>query len=168
MIVVFDTSLVLNLSRIGRLELLPLLYREVLISDAVYRELIDSERDLPPAIDITSLPWLIVAAAKDQNRVLELRERLDPGEAEAIVLAIERRADVLLVDERRGRRIATAEGLTVTGLLGVVVRAKEAGQSIWPSLARPLELRNTGLVPAGLGAVIALNSDAGGQGNTIQ
>ena len=50
-------------------------------------------------------------------------------------LAIERRADVLLVDERRGRRIATAEGLAVTGLLGVVVRAKEAGSL---DLAKPV------------------------------
>lgn len=67
------------------------------------------------------MPWLRVAAAADQNRVQELREDLDAGEAEAIVLAIERRADLLLVDERRGRRTATAAGLTVTGLLGVLV-----------------------------------------------
>lgn len=59
--------------------------------------------------------------------MLALRERLDPGEAEAIVLAIERRADVLLVDERLGRRTATEAGLKVTGLLGVVAKAKEAG-----------------------------------------
>jgi hypothetical protein len=59
--------------------------------------------------------------------VQEFREDLDRGEAEAIVLAIERRADLLLVDERRGRRIASAAGLTVTGLLGVVARAKRAG-----------------------------------------
>ena len=57
----------------------------------------------------------------------KLREDLDPGEAEAIVLAIERRADLLLVDERRARQIATAAGLTVTGLLGTVARAKLAG-----------------------------------------
>ena len=43
------------------------------------------------------------------------------------MLAIERRADLLLVDERRGRRIAAAAGLTITGLLGVVVMAKRAG-----------------------------------------
>jgi len=73
-----------------------------------------SKRDLPPAFELASAPWLIVATATDQDRVQELREDLDPGEAEAIALAI-------------GRRAATAAGLTVTGLLGVVARAKRAG-----------------------------------------
>jgi predicted nucleic acid-binding protein len=127
LIVVSDTSPVLNLARIGRLELLPLLYEQVLIPSAVFEELTASERDLPPAIDLASEPWLMVASAKDQTRVKELRKHLDVGEAEAIVLAVERRADLLLVDERRGRRTATAAGLTVTGLLGVVAGAKQAG-----------------------------------------
>jgi uncharacterized protein len=109
------------------LEFLPLLYKQVLIPSAVFEELMASKRDLPPAIDLASQPWLIVASAKDHTRVQELREHLDPGEAEAIVLAVERRADLLLVDERCGRRTATAAGLTVTGLLGVVVRAKRSG-----------------------------------------
>jgi len=116
LIVVSDTSPILNLARIGRLELLPLLYHQVLIPPTVYAELTRSKVDLPPAIDLASAPWLIIAAAKDQNRVQELREELDPGEAEAIVLAIERRADLLLVDERRGRRTATAAGLTVSSV----------------------------------------------------
>jgi predicted nucleic acid-binding protein len=90
LIVVSDTSPVLNLARIGRLELLRLLCREVLIPFAVYRELTDSKRDLPPAIDLASMPWLIVAAAANQNRVQELRRNPDPGEAEAIVRAIQR------------------------------------------------------------------------------
>jgi hypothetical protein len=69
----------------------------------------------------------MVATANDQKRVQELRKDLDRGEAEAIVLAIERRADLLLVDQRRGRRTASAAGLRVTGLLGVVATAKRAG-----------------------------------------
>ena len=127
MIVVFDTSAVLNLARIGRLELLRLLYQQVLIPSAVSLELSDSRNDLPPAVDLASMPWLIVASATDRNRVQELREELDAGEAEAIVLAIERRADILLVDERRARKTATAAGLAVTGLIGVVARAKRDG-----------------------------------------
>ena len=127
MIVVSDTSPVLNLARIDRLELLPALYQQVIIPSAVYNELIASKRDLPAAIDLATEPWLTVATPKDEARVLKLREDLDPGEAEAIVLAIERHAGLLLVDERRARRIATAAGLAVTGLLGVLARAKRAG-----------------------------------------
>jgi len=105
----------------------------VLIPSAVYDELTAHEGDLPIAIDLASQPWLIVATANDQKRVQELREDLDRGEAEAIVLAIERRADLLLVDERRGRRAASAAGLT--GLLGVVARAKQTGMI---DLAKPV------------------------------
>ena len=124
MIVVSDTSPILNLARIGRLELLPALYHQVIIPEAVYEELTVSKADLPPGIDLSSEPWLTIATPKDQARVQKLREDLDPGEAEAIVLAIERRADLLLVDERRARQIATAAGLTVTGLLGTVAEGK--------------------------------------------
>jgi predicted nucleic acid-binding protein len=77
----------------------------------------------------------MVATATDQERVQELRGYLDPGEAEAIVLAIELRADLLLVDERRGRRVASAAGLAITGLLGVIATAKRAGLI---DLAKPL------------------------------
>jgi len=135
LIVVSDTSPVLNLARIGRLDLLPSLYRQVLIPSAVYEELIRSKSDLPPAVEIASQPWLMVATATDQERVQELRGYLDPGEAEAIVLAIELRADLLLVDERRGRRVASAAGLAITGLLGVIATAKRAGLI---DLAKPL------------------------------
>ncbi len=127
MIVVSDTSPVLNLARIGRLQLLPMLYGQVLLPSAVFEELVASRQDLPPAIDLAAEPWLIVASANARARVQELLEYLDPGEAEAIVLAVERRADLLLMDERRGRRTATAAGLRVTGLLGVVAEAKRAG-----------------------------------------
>ena len=126
MIVVSDTSPILNLARISRVQILPLLYRQVLIPSAVFGELTASKRDLP-AINLASEPWLLVATPNNQRHVQELRENLDRGEAEAIVLAVERRADLLLMDERRGRRTAAAAGLTVTGLLGVVARAKRVG-----------------------------------------
>jgi len=99
----------------------------VIVPAAVYEELTASKSDLPRAIDLDSMPWLKVATASDRRQVQELREYLDAGEAEAIILAIERGADLLLVDERRARRAATARGITVTGLLGVVAQAKRAG-----------------------------------------
>ena len=126
MIVVSDTSPILNLTRIGRIEILPALFGQVLIPLDVERELRRSARDLP-LFDLAALPWLTVATAKDRTQVQRFRDELDAGEAEAIALAIEYRADVLLVDERRGRRTAVAAGLKVTGLLGVVAKAKRAG-----------------------------------------
>lgn len=71
--------------------------------------------------DIERVPWIFVASAVDRLQVEESCQRLDLGEAEAIVLALERHADWLLVDERRGRKTATESGLVVTGLLGVLV-----------------------------------------------
>ena len=125
MIVVSDTSPILNLARIGRLELLASLYRQVLIPPAVHAELMAS--NLTPAMDLACNSWLTIAVPKDEQRVQDLRDELDPGEAEAIVLALERKADLLLVDERRGRRIAAALGLPITGLLGVLADAKRSG-----------------------------------------
>jgi uncharacterized protein len=135
LIVVSDTSPVLNLARIGRLDLLVSLYHHVVSPSAVYEELIRSQSDLPPAGDLASQAWLTVATANDRDRVRELLEYLDPGEADAIVLAIELRADLLLVDERRGRRVASESGLAITGLLGVIAAAKRAGLV---ELAKPL------------------------------
>jgi len=127
LIVVSDTSPILNLARISRLELLPSLYQQVLIPDAVYEELTDSRRNVPPAITLDCTSWLVVVTVADQDRVRALRGNLDAGEAEAIALAIELRAELLLMDERRGRQRATAAGLKVVGLIGIVARAKRAG-----------------------------------------
>jgi uncharacterized protein len=67
-----------------------------------------------------------VEPAQNRVRVAELRAELDPGEAEAIALALEKQADLILVDERLGRQVAMALGLRVTGLLGVLAEAKRA------------------------------------------
>ena len=126
MIVVSDTSPILNLRRIGRPELLVLLYGEVLVPPAVFAEL-TIKTDGASVMEGRPISSLIVVTPRDQKRVQQLRHSLDTGEAEAIVLAIERQADLLLVDERRGRRAAEAEGLRITGLLGVLADAKRAG-----------------------------------------
>ena len=80
MIVVSDTSPLLNLARINRLEILPSLYQRVLIPSAVYGELAASLPEQPAAIRFDSISWITVASAKDGARVQELLGDLDAGE----------------------------------------------------------------------------------------
>ena len=77
MIVVSDTSPVLSLARIRRLDLLRVLYQQVLIPSSVYQELRASSSQPPFHIDFDAVPWLIVATPLDRRRVEELREDLD-------------------------------------------------------------------------------------------
>ena len=97
-----------------------ILYAEIVVPPAVQGELSRNAIQLDRS-------WIRVVAAQNQNEVAVLREQLDPGEAEAIVVAAELEAELLLVDEKRGRRIAIDRGLEVTGLLGVLAEAKARG-----------------------------------------
>ena len=120
MIVVSDTSPILNLAAASKLYLLRDLYADIVIPPAVEHELLRNGVQLEPS-------WTRVVAAEDQNEVAALLDQLDPGEAEAIVVAGELKAGLLLVDEKRGRRVALDRGLEVTGLLGVLAEAKARG-----------------------------------------
>jgi hypothetical protein len=120
LIVVSDTSPILNLSAVGIVHLLHDLYGDIVVPPAVQRELTRNAVQLDPS-------WTRVVAAQNQTQVAALREQLDAGEAEAIVVASELEAELLLVDEKRGRRLAIERGLEVTGLLGVLAEAKLRG-----------------------------------------
>lgn len=119
MIVVSDTSPITALMTIGQIELLRELFAEVFIPGAVRAELLCSYPLLPD--------WVQVRSVSDQTAVAGFTRTVDAGEAEAIVLAKEMKADRLLIDERKGRRLAQAEGIRVIGLLGVVLLAKRKG-----------------------------------------
>ena len=121
MIVVSDTSPVLNLAAVGRLDLLRQLYEELVIPPAVATEL---RRN---GADHRSAKWLVLKEPTNRKLVDQLALRLDPGEAEAIAVALELRADRVLIDERRARGVAFELNLRPLGLLGILAEAKQRG-----------------------------------------
>ena len=127
MIVVCDTSAITNLAAVEHLHLLEALYDEVIIPEAVFRELVDAPQPVPGASEAEDFGWIKVKAVTNTELVEQLGNSLDAGEAEAIALAVELRAGLLVLDERTGHWIATNLKLRVIGILGVLLAAKANG-----------------------------------------
>jgi uncharacterized protein len=119
MLVVSDSSPVTSLLQIGEGDLLAALFGRVIIPRSVRAELLRFHSSLPDYLEPRDV--------QDQQTADALARDLDRGEAEAIVLAKEAGADYILMDEKRGRAAAELRGLTVIGLLGVLLMAKKAG-----------------------------------------
>ena len=127
MIVVSDASPLVALSSVGKLDLLRTLYGEVIVPRAVYREAVTDAVGQPGYADRAAATWLRVEALTDRTLVESFEGKLDPGEAEAIALAVQLSADLLLVDEKKARKIAAGLGINITGVLGILTEAKQRG-----------------------------------------
>jgi predicted nucleic acid-binding protein len=126
MIVVADTSPLNYLIRLGRPDVLREIYGRVLVPCAVLTEL--QHPEAPPEVRAwASAPPAWLEAMEVQKLDPSLAAELGPGEREAISLAIEVRADVLLIDERTGRREAEARHIAVAGTLAVLLQASLRG-----------------------------------------
>lgn len=136
--IVSDTTPLNYLVLIQAIEVLPRLYQRVLIPPAVQAELTAPEAPEPVREWISSnLPWLeVLPCSKTADTDLA---KLDPGEREAILLASELGASLLLMDERDGSAIARSRGLTVIGTLSVLDAAAARG---WVDLPEMFELLN--------------------------
>lgn len=128
MIVVSNTSPITNLAAVNQLLLLHQLYKNILIPQAVYDELTGVSKNVPGNTEVQTFDWIQQRSIKNKSLVTALQLELDRGEAEAIALAVEHNADLLLLDERRGRNVAARFGLQFTGILGVLIEAKYKGQ----------------------------------------
>lgn len=145
MIVVSDTSPITNLAAIGQLDLLRQLYATIIIPIAVYTEMVSVDTLVPGAVEVQALSWIqsqTVANAQSVVALQSSQDDIDLGEAEAIILALELKADLLLMDERRGRALAANYGLNVTGLLGVLLQAKRNGfiPAVKPAMDQLIEV----------------------------
>jgi predicted nucleic acid-binding protein len=127
-IVVADTSVLLNLAFLGQESLLSSLFGvvhvPVMAAQEFYRMAASSGRfaglSLPAFCRITAIKDIPAAIASDP--------RLDPGESEALALALSIKADAVLLDEAAGRECASSLGMVAIGTLGLLVRAKNDGQ----------------------------------------
>jgi len=117
--VVADTSPLIALHQLGQLSLLQRLFGEVLVPPAVEREATPSLPERPA--------WIRTVTPAQPISSEVLRASLGPGESEALSLALELRADIVILDERQARRLALGLGLPVVGTAGILLRAKRAG-----------------------------------------
>ncbi len=123
MIVVSDTSPLNYLLLINRIDVLPQLFSQIYAPEEVLNEMLRSRApDSVKAWAQAPPPWLQVAVP---SLTLTTSVQLDPGEIQAIALAKELAADAVLIDERKGRRVAREQGLNVVGTLGVLEFAAE-------------------------------------------
>lgn len=125
MTVVSDTTPIISLIKINRLDLLQKFFGEICIPEAVYRELtanvaFKNEADIVKASDF-------LKPSSVQNRkaleVLQAAGGLDDGESEAIILADELHSDALIINERKGRKVAQKLGIQITGTIGIMIQA---------------------------------------------
>ncbi len=127
MIVVSNTSPITNLSAIGKLHLLQQLYGEIIISSSVFEELTQWGDSIPGATEVKTSNWIKVKSINDTSLVQSLKNQLHQGESSVIALALELRADWLIIDEQLGRKIAIEHNLKITGILGILIEAKRQG-----------------------------------------
>lgn len=130
MLVASNTSPISNLAIIGRLNLLRSQFSEILIPTAVLSELcrLSHPTALTEIQQAIEDGWIKSQSLREDKVARLLAADLDRGEAAAIALALELSADLILLDERDGRIAAERAGLRVTGVLGVLLRAKKDGQ----------------------------------------
>lgn len=157
-IVIADTSPLRYLVAIGQGDLLPALYGEVLIPEIVADELSHASTPEPVRQWIAEPPsWLRVIPRAVGTPSVTLPD-LDAGERAAILLALDFKADLLLMDERDGVEESRRLGLAVTGTLGVVDRGAERGLiELGPAIAR-LRRTNFRIDPALLDKVLAADA----------
>lgn len=115
-VVVTNSSPLIALDQIGRLDLLRSLFQKVTVPSAVVHE-VRPQLSLPP--------WIVEQSLTQPLASQVLAGSLGPGEREAICLALEQKAAWLILDDLPARRLATVLGVSVIGTLGVLVAAQQ-------------------------------------------
>ena len=127
MIVVADTSVILNLCRVQQERLLQQLFQRVLVPAQVADEYIRLVKIQPKFSGMTLPDWVEVLPAPLTLPPEVANAHLDPGESAAIALCLSQHADALLIDESLGREVAARLGVRTIGILGILIESRRRG-----------------------------------------
>lgn len=127
--VVSNTSPLLDLALVERLDLLEAQFEATVVPEHVWEELLAGDEGVAALRELRSRGFLDVEAFDNEDLFVELFRDLDADEAAAITYAIENEADLVLLDERDGRKAARRHGLDVTGVIGVLLRGPKTDRS---------------------------------------
>jgi predicted nucleic acid-binding protein len=125
--VIVDTSPLQYLHQLGLLDLLPFFYGNVLVPEAVVREIAMGRAQGIFLPDLEDLPWIQVRRVVGQA-VLPLVSDLGAGEREVLALALEARQPLVVLDDRLARRQAQRFNFSMTGTLGLLLKGKQSGR----------------------------------------
>lgn len=123
--IVSNSTPLIALSKLNLLNILNEYLGEISIPREVYKEVVIRGGILFGAVEIKEAKWIKVEEVKNEIAVKSLLNYIDRGEAEAIILAREKNAKLLLIDDLEGRQIAERFGLKVTGTIGILLLAAE-------------------------------------------
>lgn len=123
--VVCNSSTVIALARISRLDILEKVVKSLMIPPAVYDDIVTKGAGRPGASEVKEAKWIEKRNVSERELVMKLNVTLGRGESEAIALAKEVKADLVILDDEKARKAAISEGLRITGLLAFLVQAKE-------------------------------------------
>jgi predicted nucleic acid-binding protein len=120
--IISDTSCLIALRNVDKLDVLKHLYGNVFVTKEVYLEF---GEDLPD--------WIVVCEVRNKQKQAEIANFLDVGEAASIALALEFEHSLLIIDEMKGRRIAKEFGIEIIGTVGILLLADKKGlvQDVW-------------------------------------
>lgn len=125
--VISNSTPLINFGMIGKLNILKELFNQISIPNAVWREIVLGGREYPVSSLIKKADWIKRHSISNLELYRNLLREIDEGEAEVIVLAIENKAELVLLDEAEARDIAEYHGLNFSGTIGCLIEAKRVG-----------------------------------------
>ena len=125
--VIVNTTPLVALCHVGQLDILKKVYGEIMIPQAVYRELSEKKESKCKKQVDASLDWIHVEKIENQMAKSMFKTQLHDGEVEVMILAKEKNADIVIIDDANAKKHAKYLKLPVTGTLGVLIKAKRQG-----------------------------------------